>query len=363
MKKNLLALLLVGAMVLSMTACGDKQNTNNENNANAENTTENAEPENNVAEGCVELGEYKGVEVTVAKTAASDVEIENYTKSLLTNYLTEENGITDRAVADGDSIFLSYEGKIDGVTFDGGTSPKANLVIGSHTFIDDFEEQLIGVMPGETKDVNVTFPADCDKEDLAGKDAVFTCTVFYIVPEFDDAYVKALDLGYETVEDVKASAKEYIQMNYDSQYETEVENAVVEAVMNNATFGKLKAEDVTNYAVSVENSVGSQASMYGIDNETYASMFYGTNFETMVSELSESYAKQDILFKAIAEKENLTLSDEDLDARLQEYADMYGAESVDDLFTEGLDKEEYRNYFLFDDVINFLVENAVVKEQ
>lgn len=357
MKKRIAQLLCLGLAIFMLAGCGANEETNDTNNA--EETVANNNNNNN--DNLITLGEYKGIEVSYTPASVDETEVENYATQVIRAYMTAEVGITDRAVEDGDEIYLSYEGKIDGETFDGGTSSGSLVVIGSHTFIDTFESQLIGVMPGEEVEVNVTFPENYDNADLAGKPAVFTCNVQYIMPtEFTDEMVASLDLGYDTLDIMKEDIRAYFLSQEQSNIDMQIQNDIIEAAMNNASFGEMPSELVEKYVLTVNSSINSYASMYGVDADTFCLQTYGTDAQTMMDELSVQYAKQDTFFKAVAEAEGMSISDEDLDARLTQYATDNGYESMDDLLQAGMDKEEYRDYFIFDDVINFLVENAVI---
>ena len=150
-------------------------------------------------ESLVKLGDYKGLTYTETDTSVSDEEVESQINSTLTAHATPEQ-IKDRAVEDGDTVNIDYEGKIDGETFEGGTASGASLTIGSDSFIDGFEDGLIGVKPGEKKTLNLKFPDDYKTNpDLAGKAVVFDVTVNYIegddiVPELTDDFVRGLSI-------------------------------------------------------------------------------------------------------------------------------------------------------------------------
>ena len=166
----------------------------------------------------VTLGEYKGL--TVEKTQPQQVTDADVDAEI--QRLRERNAryieVTDRPVQEGDEVNLDYCGKIDGVAFEGGTAQKQTLVIGSHTFIPGFEEQIVGMNLEETKDIQVTFPEDYHAEDLKGKNAVFTCTVHGIsvkqLPEIDDEFAKDAS-EFSTMEEFKADIRKTLQAKND----------------------------------------------------------------------------------------------------------------------------------------------------
>ena len=242
------ALPLAGAALWGalMTGCGnadtDTAETTQESMAESETGTEAGTedygPEAylsgiNVAD-YVTLGEYKGIEVSVDAPVVTDEYLDSYIDYVLqSNMVTTE--ITDRPVEEGDIVNIDYEGKIDGVAFDGGTAQGYDLTIGSGTFIDGFEDGLIGAETGETVDVNVTFPENYQGEEVAGKDAVFTVTVNSIsvetLPELTDEFVQGLDVGVNTVEEYRQYAYDLLMEEEQATHDSNAEIAVLEAVM------------------------------------------------------------------------------------------------------------------------------------
>ena len=308
----------------------------------------------------VTLGDYKGVKVSVDAAVVTDEYLDSYIEYVLqSNMLTTE--VTDRPVQEGDIVNIDYEGKIDGVAFDGGTAEGYDLAIGSGSFIDGFEDGLIGAETGETRDVEVTFPEDYHGTDVAGKDAVFTVTVNSIsvetLPELTDEFVQGLGVGAETVEEYRQYAYDLLMEEQQANHDAEAEMAVLETVMNNA---KLQdpPEDMTNrYYSRLIDNMNYYASMYGYDLETFLSL-NGTSEETIM-ESAGNAAKQLITMQAIAEAEGMEVTDEELDEEIEANAVSMGYEDAD-AYREALDVEGYREYMLTEKVLDFLLENAEV---
>ena len=308
----------------------------------------------------VTLGDYKGVKVSVDAAVVTDEYLDSYIDYVLqSNMLTTE--VTDRPVQEGDIVNIDYEGKIDGVAFDGGTAEGYDLAIGSGSFIDGFEDGLIGAETGETRDVEVTFPEDYHGTDVAGKDAVFTVTVNSIsvetLPELTDEFVQGLGVGAETVEEYRQYAYDLLMEEQQANHDAEAEMAVLETVMNNA---KLQdpPEDMTNrYYSRLIDNMNYYASMYGYDLETFLSL-NGTSEETIM-ESAGNAAKQLITMQAIAEAEGIEVTDEELDEEIEANAVSMGYEDAD-AYREALDAEGYREYMLTEKVLDFLLENAEV---
>ena len=308
----------------------------------------------------VTLGEYKGVKVSVDAAVVTDEYLDSYIDYVLqSNMLTTQ--VTDRPVQEGDIVNIDYEGKIDGVAFDGGTAQGYDLAIGSGSFIDGFEDGLIGAETGETRDVAVTFPEDYHGTDVAGKDAVFTVTVNSIsvetLPELTDEFVQGLGVGAETVEEYRQYAYDLLMEEQQANHDAEAEMAVLETVMNNAELQD-PPEDMTNrYYSRLIDNMNYYASMYGYDLETFLSL-NGTSEETIM-ESARNAAKQLITMQAIAEAEGIEVTDEELDEEIEANAVSMGYEDAD-AYREALDAEGYREYMLTEKVLDFLLENAEV---
>lgn len=370
------ALPLAGAALWGalMTGCGnadtDTAETTQESMAESETGTEAGTedygPEAylsgiNVAD-YVTLGEYKGIEVSVDAPVVTDEYLDSYIDYVLqSNMVTTE--ITDRPVEEGDIVNIDYEGKIDGVAFDGGTAQGYDLTIGSGTFIDGFEDGLIGAETGETVDVNVTFPENYQGEEVAGKDAVFTVTVNSIsvetLPELTDEFVQGLDVGVNTVEEYRQYAYDLLMEEEQATHDSNAEIAVLEAVMAGSQIQD-PPEDMTNrYYNRIIDNMTYYASLYGYDLETFLSM-QGTS-EDAIRESAVQAGQEIIVMQAIADAEGLSVTDEELDAEIETNAGSLGYDDVEE-YRASLDVEGYREYMMSEKVLNFLLENVVVTD-
>lgn len=320
--------------------------------------------ENKPVEEYVTLGDYKGVEVTVAKIAATEEEIEAAAMEIYLSKVTADNGgIKDRAIELGDTANIDFEGKKDGVAFDGGTSKGYNLGIGSGSFIAGFEEGLVGVKPGETVDLNLTFPENYQSADLAGEAVVFTVTVNYIIPtEMEDAVVAGFGTeDYKNVKELKAYAEETLNAENEAYFQSEAEYAVISAIINNATFTEIPEEMIEKQKEAIKYTLDMYASYYGITAADYCNYFFNMDLESFLALQAEDYAKQILVYQAIANAEGLNVSDRAVEKSLLEAATMYGLSSVEEYLGEST-REDYRESLMVDNVYKFVVENAVVKE-
>ena len=312
----------------------------------------------------VTLGEYKGLEVIVPSPSVDEAELNATMMQTYIDYFPAEMGVTDRAIVEGDTANIDYVGKKDDVAFDGGTAAGTNLTIGSDRFIDGFEDGLVGVKAGETVDLNLTFPEDYRNADLAGAEVVFTVTVNYIIPaEMNDETIAAL--GFEEV----TNEEEFRQFVYDYLYQAaednrlaEVQNAVVETFLANCTFTEIPESMITSYKDTIKNNIESTAAAYGIDADTYTTYFYGVDLVTFLETYAGQNAQQNIAMQAVANKEGLNMSDADLDAQLLAEAQSYGLETIEEYIGDA-SKEDFREYYMYVTVLNYLVDNAVVSEQ
>ena len=353
---------LCGAAALMMFATGCSGQKSAKDASQAESTAEGetpAETEEYVAEGSITLGEYKGIPVTVTEPTVTDEEVDAQIQQLL-NSSAEYLGV-DREAQLGGQVNIDYKGMKDGVAFDGGTAEGYDLVLGSNSFIDGFESGLVGAKKGEEVTLNLTFPDPYQNNpDLAGQAVVFEVKVNNVkektVPELTDDFVAKVSPEDGTVEKLRENMKAFIleqkQYQIDNQRNTDILNAVIDkSEIVCAT------DDVDkNYETQVQYYTN-QASMYGLDLATYASLM-GMDEEGLKSELrnvARDMTKQEMLLKEIASRENITVTDEDREA----LAERYGYDSLES-FLETADKEIVDDTALMQKTLDFLGENAEI---
>ncbi|MDE6607219.1 MAG: trigger factor [Lachnospiraceae bacterium] len=384
MKKKFVYFLMTAMMAGMISACGSTESkeegqtqtqtedrTGTEDEAGTKEQTEEIVLKDLDVESHVTLNEYKGMSVTLQKPTVSDEEVDAVINSAVRALGgTEGAAIMDRAVEEGDVVNINYAGTMDGVAFEGGTDDSeggTDLEIGAGGFVPGFEDGIIGVMPGETVDVEVTFPEDY-YEDMAGKDAVFAITVNGIAPsELTEELLPYLNEETTTIEEYRQSVYDSLmedkQAEFDYYYDSQIEDALISILVEECSYTDIPEALVEKYHTNIVNNITAAASMYGMDLETYGQLAYGmseyTDFENMMQEWAELSAKQSVAFQAIANKENLNISDEKLDEELEIYVANAGYESVEE-FLQGASKEEYREYLMFTAVLDFLRENAAV---
>lgn len=382
-KKWMKAMGAAFALTLALAGCGNDADPQ-ESTAASEETSTAAETETeekvypeeawldnlNVAD-YVELGDYLGVEVAVPAAEVTDDQVDVYINSALESN-KEKNEITDRAAENGDLVDITFVGTRDGEAFEGGSGENYEMTLGAGGYIEGFEEGIVGMKTGETKDLNLTFPIPYNNNpSLAGADVVFTITMNHIyeevTPEFDDDFVAGLEIdGVTTAEEYRQYAYDNLMSVAEAQRDTEVENAVLRAVSENATFKAVPEAMVERYYDRLVSNLTYQASMYGMDLETF--LLYGTGltqeeYEAEMQASAEEAVKQILVLQAIAEKEGMTVTEEDVEADLEENATNYGYESAEE-YKEALGDElqGYGEYLMTERMSAFVVENAVVTD-
>ncbi len=311
----------------------------------------------------VTLGEYKGLKKDQAPVEVTEDDVkEELDRVAKRNARTIE--ITDRAVEDGDNVNIDYAGTIDGKAFDGGTAQGYDLKIGSHSFIDNFEEQLIGHSIGEELDVNVTFPENYHAADLAGKPAVFGVKINSIkaeeLPEIDDEFAKDVS-EFDTLEEYKEDLKKTITERKQKQAESELKNKLLDQVVSASTMDMPKAM-VDEQCDQMINEYAQTLRYQGMDMNQYMK-YTGTTMESLVASVrpeAEKRLKENLVLEAIAKAEGVEASDEDVEKELENMAKMYGMEL--DQIKNAIGESEIKNIkanLLNTKALDLLVANAV----
>ena len=314
----------------------------------------------------VTLGTYKGVEVEkpVVEVSEEDInaEIEKERKNCARTITVE-----DRPVKDGVIVNINFEGFVDGEAFEGGKGEDFPLTIGSHSFIDNFEEQLIGKNIDDEVEVNVTFPENYHEESLKGKPALFKVKINKIqeneLPELDDEFASEVS-SYDTFEEYKKSVEEHLKEQKENEAKTRKEDAVIEAIIKDA---KMEIPDamMETEQRSIINDFSQRLKMQGMNIEQYYT-YTGLNEEKMmeqVKEQAERRIKTRLVCEAIVNAEKIEVSEEELDAELKKLADQYGLE-VDKVKNEFMDAErisEFKKDIAIQKAITFVTENAKEK--
>ncbi|WP_298839101.1 trigger factor [Clostridium sp.] len=313
----------------------------------------------------VKLGEYKGLEAKKVEYNVSDDEVENQLKGMQEKNARIEDKL-EGTVAMGDIAIIDFKGFIEEAAFEGGEGKDFELEIGSGSFIDTFEEQLIGLKLGDAKEVKVNFPEAYGRDDLNGKEATFNVTVKSMkakeLPAIDDELAKDVS-EFDTLEELRNDIKKSLEKSGKDREEKEFEEAVIDAACSNVEM------DIPEIMVKRETDVmlkdlEMKLKQQGLDLESYYQ--YTNNTEEKVrafmKESAEKRVKTDLVITEIAKKENFDATDEEMLAKAKEVAKQYGEKDIDktaDLIMKA-QKQYLKVDVLNEKVIKMLVENAKV---
>ena len=382
MKRKLFALMSVFMVGLTLAGCGKKENTDN----NSTESIKDTQTESDIASESMSLadmegstptvygdlkleewvsieGAYKGIDLTLTKK--SEVTDEDALNIMLSTYnQVAENASPQNTVVDnGETVNIDFSGVMEGETepFEGGTAQGYNLGIGSGSFIAGFEEGLIGVNVGDTVDLHLNFPDPYEPNpDLSGAPVIFTVKVNFIHAQtkedmLDEEIERFTDGEYKDVDSFLNYCKEYLLAAADYNYTAAREEAVVNALESIATVNTFYGDMLDRYTERITNNINSDAASYGMDADTYCAYMMGLDAATYIRLSAETSTKQSMIMMSVAKAENITVSDEEIDAKIASMK-QEGTESV----LEDYDREEIREYLLFQKVVEFVIENANV---
>ena len=310
----------------------------------------------------VTLGEYNGVEVKKAEAVVTDEDVENELTAA-----RKKNGrlidVEDGAIEDGDNTIIDFTGYIDDKTFDGGAGTDYPLVIGSHSFIEGFEDQLIGKKKGETCDVNVTFPAEYHADELAGKPAKFVVTIKEVkrneLPELNDEFASEVS-DFDTLDEYKADIRKKLQEKKEQDAKVENENNVIEKVVENAQM-ELPQPMVDTQAREMVENYARRLQSQGLNINDYMK-YTGMTPEKLMEQMrpeAEKRIKTRLVLEKVVEVENVEVSDEKLDEQINEIAASYKLEGakLKEMMGER-EKKQIREDLKVQAAIDLLVEQA-----
>lgn len=314
----------------------------------------------------VKLGEYKGLEVEKFDTTVTDEDIDNEIKALQEKHaelVVKEEGKAE----DGDTVVMDFEGFVNDEAFEGGKAENYSLVLGSGQFIPGFEDQLVGMAAGESKDVEVSFPEEYHAADLAGKPAVFKVTVHEIkgkeLPELDDEFAKDVDEEVETLDALKEKIKNRLEHDKKHEEEHHIQDTIVEKATANAEID-LPSVMVDNEVDRMVQEFGQRLQMQGMTLDLYY-QFSGQNEEALrgqMKEEAEERVRGSLTLEAIAKAENIEVSDEEVDEELQKMAEMYNM-TVENIRTALGNLDGIKGDLNARKTVQFLVENSKTVEK
>ena len=311
-----------------------------------------------------ELGAYKGIEISKVDNTVSEEDVEAKLNEML-NKNARLISVEGKALENGDTAVIDFEGFENGVAFEGGKGENYNLVIGSNTFIPGFEDQLVGKKAGEEVEVNVTFPETYHAENLASKPVVFKVKVNDVkvkeVPALDDEFAKDTT-EFETLAELKADVKAKLEEQAKNQADAEMRNALVEKVSQN-TEVEVPESMIEHQIDNMLLELDYQLQYQGLNLDQLLQMT-GRGLDELREERREDaqrLVKSSLVLEAIAEKENVKVSDGDIDAELEKMASMYNmeVENIKSSLRE-TDIEDIKGQIKIRKTLDLLVENATI---
>lgn len=310
----------------------------------------------------VTLGEYKGIEVERAVVEVTDEDVENELKRVQ-NQNSRLLTVEDRPVQDGDQTLIDFDGYMDGEPFDGGKSEDYSLTIGSHSFIDTFEEQLIGKNIGEECEVNVTFPEQYHAKELAGKPAVFKVKIKEIkvkeLPELNDEFAEEVS-EFDTLDEYKNDIRAKLLENKEKAATTENENRVVGKVVENASM-EIPEPMIDTQVRSMINDYARRMQSQGMSMEQYM-QYTGMTLESLQNQTrpqAEKSIRTRLVLEAVVKAEDIQISDEAVEEEIQKMADSYKmeAEKVKEYLGEA-EIKRMKEDLAVQEAVDFLVAEA-----
>lgn len=312
-----------------------------------------------------EVGAYKGLTFKKAKNEVSEEHIqEHINRDLMRGSKLVDS---DKPVANDDIVTLNFEGFVDGKAFDGGKAENYQLKIGSHTFIDNFEDQLVGLNKGDKKDVIVTFPAEYHEKSLAGKEATFKIEIINIrtrvMPKFDEEFVKNTS-EFDTIEAYKENIKSIIIKEQEGKIERDLENDIVDKIVESTEL-EIPAELIEREQDRMTNGLRNQLAQQGLRLEDYLA-YIGKSMDDYKAE-QRGYAEKNVKTRFVLERivtaENITVTNEEFDAKIAEIAKMQGLSVEETKKQMGEHNMSHLlNNLLMDKLFAFLKENNTITE-
>jgi len=334
MRKKRMAAVLLLSMLALLAGCGKKDITI-------------ADLKDVEAEEYVALPDYKNLSVMrPEKVEITDASVKSYINARI-DAVSELRELTG-TVENGDVVNIDYAGTIDGTAFQGGTAQAQLLEIGSGSFIEGFEEGLVGAAVGETKELSLKFPENYGNAEVAGQDCVFAVKINYILSELTDENVNLVDSGYQSVDAYREDAKNMLIEYNENEYERKLKNSIATSLISGCTYEEIPESLTEDYKSSLRTDFENAAEQVGMSLEEYMRNAYRISADSLDGELqamAERCAKEGLALQAIAGREGISVSDEELEEVISGYEGM-----------EELDEENVRGNLLYNKVYDFLMD-------
>lgn len=318
----------------------------------------------------IKLGQYKGLTVEApGEVKVSDKEVQERIDQTLESSATSEKLGKDDEIKKGDTVNIDYSGIIDGKEFEGGTAKGQDLEIGSGSFIDGFEDGLVGKKIGDKVSLDLTFPKDYQGEEVAGKDVTFKVTINSATrpnkPEYTEEYVKE-NTDFETKAEYEASVKKTIKKEKEEAAVNEQKTTLWSQVLDKTEVIEYPKEELEHYEEVFDAQVDTMAKDYGAERSEIIAQYFGASdekaFKKMIRESAQTLIKQELIVEDIAEKEGIEYTDKEKEAKIAELEQQgYDEESVQSYTGRTLD--QYVDItILYEKVMDFILEKAEIKK-
>ena len=313
----------------------------------------------------VKLGKYLGVQVTKIDTSVSDAEVDEALEKERNNNARTVS-VTDRAVANGDTAVIDFEGFVDGVAFEGGKGENHPLEIGSHSFIDTFEDQLVGKNVGDEVEVNVTFPEQYHSADLAGKPAMFKVKINEIkakeLPELDDEFAQDVS-EFDTLAEYKEDVKKRLTEQKENEAKRTKEDEAIQKIIDKSSM-EIPEAMLETQCENMINDFAQRITQSGLTMEQYM-QFSGLTLDKLKEQVrpeAETRIKTSLVLEQIAKEENIEVTDAEIDAEVEKMAASYGmeADKLKEYMGEA-EKESMKRELAVTKAVDLIMEN--VKER
>ncbi len=310
----------------------------------------------------VDLKDYTGLELKKEDLHITKAEIEERLEQIRQMYATFEDIEEDRALENGDFAVIDFEGKLDGTARKELASENYSLEIGSHNFIPGFEEQLVGMKKGESKDITVTFPEDYQAKEIAGKEVVFSVTLNTIrkkvLPALDEEFAKKVG-NFESLDLLKKDVKRSLEEEGETRIKAELRNAMVDGLLEKNEF-EVPSSWVEDQVYNMMLSARQRMVQNGIPDTEAAELSY--NLRDGFNDQAARDVKASFMFHEIAKKESIEVTEKDIDDRLNSLAQRYGQdyESIKRVYEENKAEDRLRNELFEQKAVDFVEENATI---
>lgn len=372
MKKKVYLMILTLCIAFAGTACGTKEKAAEETKTSEEKTEDKKDTEKSGEatrlvsvkdiDKYITIGQYKGLSLEKVVETITDTEVEGSISQDLE--MTKEE-VKDGVVEDGDTVTVNYVGTENGKEFNGGSAENQEITIGSGGYIPGFEDGILGMKKGETKDVPLTFPEDYIEPSMAGKDVVFKITLqsFKRAPELNDDWV-AKNTDFKTVEEYKEDKKKLLQENAEQMADSILYQTAWNQIYEASEVKEYPEKDVKEAYAEFETQIKSYAKQGGMELEDYleSQKVSQEAFEEQCQEYAEARVKQNLILQGIMDAEGMTLEDKESLAVQDELIQTYGVQDLASLVDTYGQTSVDRTIGLIR-VERFIVENANVEEK